>query len=570
MKKTFASVAFSITILFFATSCASIPFFGRGAQEVPETVGQVPGLQVPVQRGPVLAILPFYGGVGEDGDIIATLFAQQQALLDNFTVLPRTAVFNDILRMYGAALTGLTDSDAIADIGRRLNAAYVLSGSIRRLGGENLLIATLVNVATLEQVAGYYQTYRVIGDVPGLLPSMSMGLVESALRRGTETRENLGIIPFRPGAGINREDAYTLTQILAIELINAGRFAILPRTSTIEAAIAEGAQEDADGMMMLGQALNAEMVLSGQIGSLGAANLFMANISRLDGVMITGESRTYQVITDGIRLMPDMAIYLTYPAGPQRDRLIAELREAERLRHEAILAAAEAERRRREAETAEQARLREAAEAEAMRAREEALVEARRMQEAAEAEARRAERAQAARARRVSATRTEREGFSLAYAWDRGGGENRAGICLGLILSGWYWSPLPYINLGIETRLTVLHPNLGNLFDPPAGYSFDFRDLGWYFAISPTIGAVVPLGAASRIFINAVFSMGLLPNVGMLYNTTIGSFDIGITPGLSAGFSFGRRTTFNLIYRLVMYDDSAFLHSAGFGIGRRI
>ena len=108
---------------------------------------------------PVLGILPFTGGTGDDGEAIATLISMQPEILAAFTVVPRTAALNALFAEHYFQLAGLTDSDTIAGIGRMLNADYVLSGSIRRLGDRNLFIATIVNVETFEQVSGYHRTY---------------------------------------------------------------------------------------------------------------------------------------------------------------------------------------------------------------------------------------------------------------------------------------------------------------------------------------------------------------------------------------------------------------------------
>ena len=281
MKKRFVIISLASAMLFLASACSSVPAAHHG-QDV-----QLPGSQN-IQK-PVIAILPFFGGQTGEGETIATLFSHQPALLDTFTVVTRTSTAMElILAEQGVTLTGLTDSDTIASLGRLLNADYVLSGSIRRLGDRNLLISTIVSVETFEQVAGTYQTYRILGDVPDILPLMSRTMVDATLLRGTARREYLAIVPFAHHAGISSHDAYTLTQILAIELIRTGRYALLPRTSTIEAARTEqGFQMEGDGIAALGRAANADFVLSGNIGSLGDVNVFIAQILRvMDGSVV--------------------------------------------------------------------------------------------------------------------------------------------------------------------------------------------------------------------------------------------------------------------------------------------
>ena len=271
------------------------------------------------QAMPVLGILPFTGGTGDDGEAIATLVSMEPEIMGAFTVVPRTAALNAIFEEHYFQLAGLTDSDTIAGIGRMLNAEYVLSGNIRRLGDRNLVIATIVNVETFEQVAGYYRTYLTIEEVRDFLPSMAASMVASTLGRDTSGLPSLAMLPFARAAGVDAHDAETLSMILAIEIINAGSHVVLPRTSTIIAALEEqdfqmmGYTED-ESMVALGRALNADLVLSGGVHRLGALNLFTAQVLRVaDGSMVSGASRDYQVIADGIDLMPELALLLTDP-----------------------------------------------------------------------------------------------------------------------------------------------------------------------------------------------------------------------------------------------------------------
>jgi len=70
------------------------------------------------QTRPRLGILPFTGATGEDGETIATLLSIQPEILNAFTVVPRTGAVNAILAEQRFQLTGYTDSDTIAGIGR--------------------------------------------------------------------------------------------------------------------------------------------------------------------------------------------------------------------------------------------------------------------------------------------------------------------------------------------------------------------------------------------------------------------------------------------------------------------
>jgi len=497
--------------------------------------------QANVQGRPVLGVLPFFGGAAGEGETIATLFSHQPAFLANFTVVTRTgAALEAIFMEHDFQLTGLTDSDTIAGLGRLLNADYVLSGSIRRLGDRNLLIATVVNVESFEQVAGHYHTYRTLGEIQGALPSISQTLVNATLaRRNIVRQNNLAIVPFAHLPGIDPHDAYTLTQILTIELLATGYYAILPRTTTIQSAIAEQEFQMQDwtadeGMVALGHAVNAEYVLNGTISRLGGTNMFMAQILRVeDGSVFVGASRNYGVITDGIYLMVEIAILLTDPANAEER--IAELNldegRAERRRF------LEAERRREADEIRR-------AEAEARRqeriARREQRTETRqtRMQPVTDV--------LADEDRRRRSVRNEVEQLSLFFCWETGGDSRRgagSAVIPVLLPSGIYWSPVSYTVIGFETRMTSLDGEI-------------FR------SVAPTVGLVWSFGGRGRVFTNFLLEMGNYDRPGLITNGITPGFDIGVAfdPGIFRdNFAF-----INIKYRCIWFEGRS---SHAFGIG---
>jgi len=284
------------------------------------------------QARPTLGVLPFTGGAGDEGDVIASLFLGQRELLSVFNVVPRNMALNAIFAERNIQLSDLTDPNTMASINRMLNADYVLSGSITRVGDRNLLIASIIHVERFEQVAGYFVTYRNIEEILGLLPSMSSGMAGAAQRQRTARAPSLAVIPFAHRAGVSAQDAETLAQLLAIEILNTGRYAVVPRLSIIQAALREQGFQmmgytDNAGMASLGRAMNADFVLGGSITGLGATNLFLAQILNVEGGgVVSGENVQYRAIADGIELMGELAILLSFPPGAERDRRLAEQR----------------------------------------------------------------------------------------------------------------------------------------------------------------------------------------------------------------------------------------------------
>jgi TolB-like protein len=275
------------------------------------------------QEKPRLGILPFSGGADGDGETIATLFSFQTDIQDAFTVVPRTSVLTAVTAEQNFQMQGYTDSDTIARIGRQLNADFVVSGHIRRLGDSSLIITNIINVETFEQLAGDYSEYRVIEDIPAMLPTISKKLIASS-RRNNSKLPKLAIAPFNSAnTDVNAQNAESLAQILTIEIANTGKYSVLPRTTTMQAALNElnyqtqGYTSEAEAKAM-GKASNAEYILIVEARSLGNMNVFTAQILHVENVtLLIGDSREYRVVDDGIKLMPELALLLTDRASAE-------------------------------------------------------------------------------------------------------------------------------------------------------------------------------------------------------------------------------------------------------------
>jgi TolB-like protein len=278
------------------------------------------------QTMPRLGILPFTGGVGNDGETIAMLFSYQPEILSAFTVVPRTSNVNSIMAEQQFQRSGLTDSDTISSLGRQLNADFVVAGHIQKLGDRNLVLITIINVESLQQIAGDYREYGNIEEIQGLIPDMAQRLI-AATRLDTSNLPKLAVLPFNIPQGVNVQDAEVLAQLLATEVANSGKYAVLPRTKTIETAMSEqkiqrSGLTDPNSIKAIGQATNAQYVLAGDVRSLGSQNMFMASILNIeDASQMAGDSKNYRTIADGLQLMAELSGTLTGNAGtgvPQR------------------------------------------------------------------------------------------------------------------------------------------------------------------------------------------------------------------------------------------------------------
>jgi TolB-like protein len=216
--------------------------------------------------------------------------------------------------------TGLTDSDTIAELGKQMNADYVVSGHIALLGDANLLLISIVSVETMEQIAGAYREYGPTEEIHRLLPSMAANIVASFRQNASAQKQDaaLAVLPLNiQDQDIKQDDAELLALMLSIEIANIHRYRVLPRTRTIEDIMKEqeiqrSGLTSRESMAEIGKATNARYVLAGTITRLGNDNFFDAKILEIEtGRRIAGQAKKYQNLDDGIEIMRILARDLT-------------------------------------------------------------------------------------------------------------------------------------------------------------------------------------------------------------------------------------------------------------------
>jgi TolB-like protein len=270
------------------------------------------------QKKESLALLPFTGGQSGVGEYIVSEFARQRVLRDAFNkVTLVTRITQEFMRFERKFQrdSGLTDADTIFELGKQLNAAYVIAGYITRLGTQNLVLVSILSVESLQLVAGDYRAYKNIEDVDALIPEMARKLGES-VRRDTSGLPGLSVPPFETANGVNAGDAQVLAQILAISVANGNKYAVLPRTDNLERVLDEHRRQrtgetDQERVRRLGWGRNARYVLAGSVGRLGSLTKFTADVLNIeDGSYIDGYSERYSAFTEGVDLMPKLAANL--------------------------------------------------------------------------------------------------------------------------------------------------------------------------------------------------------------------------------------------------------------------
>jgi TolB-like protein len=272
-----------------------------------------------------LAILPFTGGVDGEGETIAELFSFEPELTTVFNPLPRTSINRAIRNEQRFQMEGgMTDPDTAAELGRQLGARYVVSGSIAALGRQKLLVIAIMQVDDLRQIAGDVETYRNIEEIQYKLPAMARNIA-AALKQDAPVLTRLALPPVELLGGADKRDADTLAQILAVDLIKGGKYAVYPRTESLARIQEEYANQFSGGtadeyLPELGKGTNPELVLSVSARKLGSRNMFNAAVINLvTGVQEAGSSANYRTLDEGIAAMSDLAAVLGGGPAPVRE-----------------------------------------------------------------------------------------------------------------------------------------------------------------------------------------------------------------------------------------------------------
>ncbi|MDR2803325.1 MAG: hypothetical protein LBB22_03425 [Treponema sp.] len=269
-----------------------------------------------------LAVLPFAGGEDDEGEAIAELFSFTPELNQEFEPVPRTGINRAIEaeQIFQRDL-GAANTQNAAALGQELGVKYVACGDITALGNQKLLTILIIDVEELRLITGDIQTYTKIEDIRPKLPDMARAMTEIA-RLNTSGLPRLALAPVRLTGGGDSGSADTLAHILAIYITKNGKYAVYPRTSSLEQMQSE--YED-DRLPVPYENSAPNMTLSVTARKLGTYTMFNAAIIDMTSmVQIAGDSVDYNTLDDGILAMKSLALKLSgintnYMAGSAED-----------------------------------------------------------------------------------------------------------------------------------------------------------------------------------------------------------------------------------------------------------
>jgi len=437
------------TCIIFSTGCASTGL--RDSKQLPR-----------------LAVLPFTGVSVTEGETIATLLTNRSEIQKNFTPILRTSILSAIKKQEQDFQRSLiTDYTTTIAIGQDLQADFVVAGYIQSFKEYRFVFINIMDINTRQLVAGDYKQYKKLEDIPDLLSDMAKKTVRVPGNKNKNMLE-LAVLPFSiPVNEATKQEAEALAQIAAIEIVNSGKYVVLPRTQEINDALGEklfepSALGDRVVLQNLQKALNAKYILAGQSGSIGAKRYFSMQIVNLeDGRQLKGSDAEYQKITDGIRRIPLLA------------QVISEQKTEAQKEQEL-----EKEKRNAKAQVAKQKR---------KNAREE---------------------------RKSAAFRNHWDVASGYFQWgdEVAGGEEVSGGGGSGLIAGIHWSPVPFTVLGFETRFGGLTGTENSMASGAL-----------------TLGLVYPFNQRIKLFGDGIFEFGNFAGIkGLINKNATPGFDAGL------------------------------------------
>jgi hypothetical protein len=302
MKRAFFIILISATLF---TACSS-----------PPPPPPPPPVQEPVQL-PRLAILPFISGDVLADDIEET-FAWRLANIPDiqkyYHIVPITPQIQKNIKQeqtYNSAFFA----------GEEAHANFVMVTFIKSIGYQWIFYIVIMDVESKELIAGDHRKFDYIDQIPQHFPAMvaKMMSVVSQKKAGTP-KLAVDILKIPSIRNIKPDVAAVLTQLLANEIANNGKFRVFPRTDNIDAAsVAYERERESPANSIISDSnylTAADYVLSSKISSLTMpptppydmlGEILYINTNRL----IIGNHVTFDTIEDAPDYIPRLAKILS-------------------------------------------------------------------------------------------------------------------------------------------------------------------------------------------------------------------------------------------------------------------
>jgi ribosomal protein L24/TolB-like protein len=263
---------------------------------------------------PTIAVVPFTGFEVDDdlGETLAWQLANIPDIAKSYTPVPST--FN-IRRKTNDELylnyNQVNYSPAL-DIGEKLNTDYIMTGYLCMVGSQNVVLVVLLD-KNGRLVSGDYKSYLNTQQIPTFFPSMIKKMLQAAEKNTAAEKPRLAVrtIAYPRHDDIKPSDAEVLSNLLAADIANFGKFAVFPRdgNETIKSTLENEEEKSIEKSIEdKTKKTPAEYVLSGKIALFNTKNQFLAEIVRVDNSMLkTAGAVDFGTVEDAMSKMYRLA-----------------------------------------------------------------------------------------------------------------------------------------------------------------------------------------------------------------------------------------------------------------------
>jgi hypothetical protein len=164
----------------------------------------------------------------------------------------------------------------VFDAGEEVFADYVMATFVKSIGNQWIFYIVIMDVKTRELITGDYRKFDFLEDIPQQFPlavKKMMSVVDQKKQKNAASRKlAIDILQMPSIENVDPDAPAILTQLLANEMANNGRFRVYPRTDNIDAAAIayekERTSTNAFIIMDTSDLIVADFVLSCKISSL--------------------------------------------------------------------------------------------------------------------------------------------------------------------------------------------------------------------------------------------------------------------------------------------------------------
>ncbi len=261
-----------------------------------------------------IAVLPFTGLAQSQANLLADMLGTQLKNAGAYEIAPRTRAITAAFREQKIQREGLTDTLTISELGKGANAQYAVSAHVQQIGSKKLISASIIDVESFRQISGDYFEYSTEKEVVDYMPILARMLLYG-MNSTSKDLPTLAIFPLTSENEAAETDRDILAQILSIELANAGKYAVVVRTSSLSNVMSElkiqreGFTDNAT-IAEIGKAINADYVLHGQVTKYGEGYINTSVVNVEKATLEVGAYASYKEVEDIVDVIPNLTYQL--------------------------------------------------------------------------------------------------------------------------------------------------------------------------------------------------------------------------------------------------------------------